>query len=59
MTASVDTYRIRAHECLAQARRAPEDADKATFLEMAEEWLSLAAAGEQTRVSASVYPLVG
>lgn len=59
MTAKLDTYRTHAAECLDQARRARDEADKATFLEMAEEWLSLAAAGEETEASAPFHALVG
>jgi hypothetical protein len=44
-----DSYRTRAAECLQQARRARAEEDKASFLEMAEEWLSLAASGESNR----------
>jgi hypothetical protein len=54
---TVETYRTRAAECLAQARRASEEEDKATFLEMAEEWLSLAASGD--KAPDPVYALVG
>ena len=41
-----DSYRSRAAECLQQARRARAEEDKASFLEMADEWLSLAASGK-------------
>jgi hypothetical protein len=59
MTATLDTYRIRAAECLAQARHARDEEDKAAFLEMAEEWLSLAAGPETAPPPAPFYSLVG
>lgn len=49
MSKQIDTYRVRAAECLQQARRARAEEDKASFLEMAEEWLSLAASGDANR----------
>ncbi len=48
MPQTIDSYRLRAAECLDQARRSTVEEDKAAFLEMAEEWLSLAAAGEHS-----------
>ncbi len=48
MPQTIDSYRLRAAECLAQARRTPDETDKAIFLEMAEQWLSLAASGDKT-----------
>lgn len=57
MSKQIDSYRVRAAECLQQARRARAEEDKASFLEMAEEWLSLAASGETS--PAPVYALVG
>ncbi len=47
MPQTLDSYRLRAAECLAEARRAPHETDKAIFLEMAEQWLSLAAHGDK------------
>ncbi len=49
MSKQIDSYRVRAAECLQQARRARAEEDKASFLEMAEEWLSLAASGDTHR----------
>lgn len=51
---TTDTYRLRAAECLAQARSARSETDKAAFLEMAEEWLALAAAGEGSRPAPAI-----
>lgn len=48
MPQTIDSYRLRAAECLDQARRSAVEEDKAIFLEMAEEWLSLAAAGDKS-----------
>ncbi len=48
MPQTIDSYRLRAAECLDQARRSPAEEDTAAILEMAEEWLSLAAAGEKS-----------
>jgi len=42
----VDWYRERAADCLALAERAPEGA-KATFADMAADWLRLAELSEQ------------
>jgi hypothetical protein len=47
MPQTIDSYRLRAAECLVEARRAPHETDKAIFLEMAEQWLSLAARGDK------------
>jgi hypothetical protein len=58
MTIALDSYRIRAAECLDQARLARDEQDKAAFLEMAEEWLSLAARPE-TAPPGAFYSLVG
>lgn len=58
MTVILDSYRIRAAECLAQSRLARDEEDKAAFLEMAEEWLSLAASRETTE-AVPFYSLVG
>lgn len=59
MTIVQNRYRTRAAECLEQARRARDTEDKAAFLEMAEEWLSLAASRETTPQPTPVFSLVG
>ncbi|MGE4064409.1 MAG: hypothetical protein AB7E79_13665 [Rhodospirillaceae bacterium] len=59
MTVILNTYRLRAAECLEQARRARDEDDKAAFLEMAEEWLSLAASRDAVPPPAPVFTLVG
>ena len=59
MTITLNSYRIRAAECLEQARQACDEGDKAAFLEMAEEWLSLATGREQEQADAPTFSLVG
>jgi hypothetical protein len=59
MTVTLDSYRIRAAECLVQARDARDEEDKAAFLEMAEEWLSLATGREAAPQPTLFYSLVG
>lgn len=59
MTITRDSYRIRAAECLDQARLARDEEDKAAFLEMAEEWLSLAAGPRVAPPPGPFYSLVG
>jgi hypothetical protein len=55
---TAESFRARAAECLAQARQSHEETDKAIFLEMAEEWLSLAAGGEKPK-AVPIFALVG
>ncbi len=57
MPQTLESYRLRAVECLAEARRAPHETDKAIFLEMAEQWLSLA--GRDDKAPSSFGALVG
>jgi hypothetical protein len=59
MTVTLASYRIRAAECLDQARLARDEEDKAAFLEMAEEWLSLATGPEAAPQLTPFYSLVG
>ena len=59
MPTKIESYRTRAAECLEQARRTSAEEDKATFLQMAEEWLTLAASCDQPQAHQPVFALVG
>ena len=46
MSEPADTYRKNADECLAQAVKSVSDADKESWLKIAQEWLAMAQAKE-------------
>lgn len=59
MTSRFDTFSHRAAECLDQAQRSADAETKALFLEMAEQWLSLAEASAKNPHAAPFHALVG
>ncbi len=47
MSAKAETYRLKAEECLRAATGAETPAAKATWLEMAQQWMLLATSRDQ------------
>jgi len=47
MTTSADVFRALAHDAKLRASNAMEEADKAAWLELAEDWLRLADAADK------------